>query len=406
MSTAEEELRRIRVTEPQQRAGEDLPQIRIARSLAEVEALRPTWTQWKTQRDADIDFCIDLLWRGEPFVRPHVIGIYRDGQPDALLIGRLERNVLRPKIGYLRLPGIKRLSLEFPEGSYLGHRSAENSALFINSILQSLRAWEADSALLQNYPLASPISELARTLPGFFSRDHGVRPETRSLMKIAQSLDDVYRGFSSGLRADVRRKRKKLQKHFEDRAHFWTCHASSQFDEVLPQIEALARKSYQRRLGVGFRDTPEMRRHLQFRAQKGWLRIYLLSIDGQLCAYWIGSLYEGTFCSEYLAFDTAFARYSPGTVLLMRMVEDFCAEGVKEIDFGGGEGRYKERFGNSQMLRASVQIFAPTIKGLTLNAVHTATSRVNAAGKKLLGNAETVAKLKRLWRTQTPHNQD
>src|ERR1035437_4668742 len=74
--------------------------VRIARSIGEVEAIREIWTAWKSHRDSDIDFCLEFVWSGEAFIRPHVIVIYRYGRPDAMLVGRLERARMNSKVGY------------------------------------------------------------------------------------------------------------------------------------------------------------------------------------------------------------------------------------------------------------------------------------------------------------------
>ena len=132
-----------------------------------------------------------------------------------------------------------------------------------------------------------------------------------------------------------------------------------ELDDVIPQVEEIAKKTYQRGLGVGFQDTEEIRRRLRFCAEKGWLRVYVLHLGDLPCAFWIGTLYHGCFCSDYLAFDPNFGAYSPGTFLLMKVVEEFCGAGVKEIDFGPGEGRYKEQFGNLPSNEASIFVSHP-----------------------------------------------
>src|SRR5580700_4035265 len=82
-------------------------QVRVLRSFPEVEQIRDAWSAWKTHRDSDIDVCLQFVWVREEVVRPHVIVIHRNGHPEAMLVGRLERFRTTPKIGYVRLPGIR-----------------------------------------------------------------------------------------------------------------------------------------------------------------------------------------------------------------------------------------------------------------------------------------------------------
>jgi len=141
-----------------------------------------------------------------------------------------------------------------------------------------------------------------------------------------------------------------------------------------------------------------MRRRLRLCAEKGWLRIYVLHLSDTPCAFWIGTLYQGSFCSDYLAFDPRFSAYSPGTFLLMQVVEEFCRAGVKEIDFGPGEGRYKEQFGNSPSMEASVWIYSPTLKGLLVNTVRTTAGLIDDTMRKILERTNVLPKVKKLWR--------
>ena len=83
-------------------------------------------------------------------------------------------------------------------------------------------------------------------------------------------------------------------------------------------------KSYQRGLGVGFVNDPQARERLRLKATKGWLRAYVLYLADCPCAFWMGDINRGIFGSDYLAFDPAFAKYSPGMYLILQVIEGFC----------------------------------------------------------------------------------
>lgn len=169
---------------------------------------------------------------------------------------------------------------------------------------------------------------------------------------------------------------------------------------VITHAEEVARKTYQRGLGVGFEDTEPMRRWLRVCADHGWLRVHLMSIAGKPVAFWMGTCYGGTFDSDHNGFDPALSAYSPGTALFGNMLEDLCATGVKEVDFGGGEALYKQRFSNWHGIRASVYVYAPTARGVFFNAVRTIVGLVGTAVKKALDLTGMSSAVKRLWRTR------
>jgi CelD/BcsL family acetyltransferase involved in cellulose biosynthesis len=52
------------------------------------------------------------------------------------------------------------------------------------------------------------------------------------------------------------------------------------------------------------------------------------------------------------AYAPEYSRYSPGSILLYKMAEAAASEGIRVIDLGKGQARYKERFKNGEALVA------------------------------------------------------
>jgi hypothetical protein len=373
-------------------------EVRIARSRSEVEEIREIWSVRPSHRDSDIDFCLDVVWKREEVIRPHVILIYRDGQPETMFVGRVEDARMKAKSGYMRLPGIPSRRLVFSYGGLLGSATAENCRQIMASITATLRNGEADVAVLANLRVSSVLFATALRASGFATRDHIVKPTTRYTMKLPADIKNVYLGLSQNHRSDLKRKARKLLADHHDDVKVRCFREPAEVEELIRQAEDIAKRTYQRGLGVGFHDNEEIRRKLRLCAEKGWLRAYVLYLANTPCAFWIGTLYHGSFCSDYLAFDPLFRANSPGTFLLMKVVEEFCNAGVKEIDFGSGESRYKEQFGNTPLTEASVLVFAPTVKGVLLNAMRTSTGSLENLVRKVLERTELLPKLKRFWR--------
>lgn len=313
-------------------------------------------------------------------------------------VGRLEHSRAVLKVGYLPLFKIPVRLLTFDQAGLLGHDSPANSEELVKSIMNALKEGEAELALLHQIRTDSSTYQKAICLPSFASRDRFIAPMAHNVMKLPGSIDDVYRSLSGGHRSELRRKKKKILGDFDASVKVSCIREPAELDKAVAEIEKIAAQSYQRSLGVGFQNTEQMRQRLLLCARQGWLRIYLLSLGGKPCAFWLGTLYGGIFNSDFLAFDTQFGDYSPGMFLLMEMVDGFCREGVKEIDFGSGEGRYKERFGNFQSMEASVHIYAPTLKGWVLNTARTATGLVDRAIRKMLQRTNLMPGIKKFWR--------
>lgn len=64
--------------------------VRTVRDLAHVDELKDFWASCPSHRDSDFDFYLFYLRNSTEVIRPHVIVLYRDGRPRALLAGRLE----------------------------------------------------------------------------------------------------------------------------------------------------------------------------------------------------------------------------------------------------------------------------------------------------------------------------
>ncbi len=160
-------------------------------------------------------------------------------------------------------------------------------------------------------------------------------------------------------------------------------------DELALAAELLASKSYQRGLGTGFFDTPLMRAQLSLKAERGWLRGYVLFLGGKACAFWIGDVNRGTFGSDYLGYDPSLAKYSPGMYLIVKVIEGFCdgnRDEVTAIDFGPGPAQYKEVLSTEEWRSMAVYIFASTLKGFTINFIRTLIGGVDQYPQDFIGS--------------------
>jgi CelD/BcsL family acetyltransferase involved in cellulose biosynthesis len=70
-------------------------------------------------------------------------------------------------------------------------------------------------------------------------------------------------------------------------------------------------------------------------------RIVLLTLDGRAVAFHYYLAFEGRMYVHRLAFDPAFARFSPGLVNTLDTIEAAAAEGLTKVEFLGGAERYK-----------------------------------------------------------------
>ncbi len=382
---------------------------KVVRSLEEVKGIAEVWRSWQYHPNSDLDVYLMVLRSRPEILRPHVIVVPQGGSPDAMLVGRVEERETHFKIGYATIFKCRARLLTFIYAGLLGNDSAENCAALVRGIMKSLRQGEADAALLANVKVNSPLYRFAARIPPFWTRDFSPALQAHWSMTLPASVDEVYRRMSEHHRSEIRRKGKKLLAQYEGKVTIKCFREPVNVSRMIQQVEEVAKKTYQRGLGVGFVDSEEMRERLQLEAQRGRLRAYILYVTENPSAFWIGSLYGETFHGSYVGYDTAYGKYSPGMFLTMRVIDEFChatgQDKVRQIDFGFGDAPYKTLLANCKWDEASVYIFAPTLKGARLNALRTLVLLVNRTLRRGLERAKLLAKIKRIWRDHASPSQ-
>jgi hypothetical protein len=335
-------------------------------------------------------------------LRPHVVALYRDGKPEAILVGRLDKKPIAFNVGYFRKIRVLARCLTFVYDPIHGNGSPENAKLLLQEVMNGLKRNEADLASLEFVPVNSNIYDLALKLPNILSRDTLPAAQGHESLIIPDSIDQVYRRMSSVRRKHIKASMRKLQNHAIGQSRIVCYQHESELGQLFRDTEEIAKKTYQRGLGAGFSDASDTRMRLEMAARKGWLRANLLYLGDRPVAFWIGMLYRDTFLSEYMGYDPEFRQSSPGMVLIMHVLEGFCArkggDVVRELDFGLGHAEYKTVLCSKSWQEARVYIFSSTIKGLLLKSIRTTAAIADNSGRRLLAWAKLVPKLKRAWR--------
>jgi CelD/BcsL family acetyltransferase involved in cellulose biosynthesis len=81
-------------------------------------------------------------------------------------------------------------------------------------------------------------------------------------------------------------------------------------------------------------------------ARRGWLRSYLLVLDGAPAVTQFGFAYGRKYYAYKAAFSPTFAASSPGTALSAFTLRNEIEQGTTEFDYLVGEYDYKQYWGN------------------------------------------------------------
>ncbi len=141
----------------------------------------------------------------------------------------------------------------------------------------------------------------------------------------------------------LRRKVNKLKRAGDLRtAHFTTAEA---IRPRLPELFRLHRARWEAH--SQFHDPAQVRffeRAVEELGDSGFLRLTEVRLDDALIATHLGFCHAGRFTWYKPAFDPEFSKYSPGLVLLVRLLERALEEGAEELDFTIGREDFKLRF--------------------------------------------------------------
>jgi hypothetical protein len=375
--------------------------VKVLRAIPELEEIREVWESWPGNRDSEIETYLTFVRSSPETERPHVLVVYRQGRPDAILVGRIDQGKIRCRLGYFGM-GFRARIMCFVYGALRGNPSSQNCELLVNEILQSLSLGEADAAYLNFLKRESDLCRLATHRPGLLCRDYIRVAQQHFGAALPATVGAFYGGLSYLTRQKAKQKQRKLLKDYGGDVRIRCFRDAAELESLFRDVEQVAKKSYQRGLGVGFIDSPKMREQFRLKAEKGWLRAYILYIADRPGAFWVGDVNGTTFGSDYTGYDPEFEKYSPGMYLIVKILEGFCdgnREGVTEVDFSPGAAQWKEVLSNRVWQEDSVYIFAPSIKGISLNLVRSFVVGMDQAIKKALAHTRLLRRIKKRWRT-------
>lgn len=370
--------------------------IKILRSANEIKGVREFWNSCDTSRDLDFDFFFLIVDLFPEVLRPHVVALYEGSTPRALLIGRLERARVQVKVGYVDLPVPQMTIIQLI--GWLGE-TEENSEQLMNNIFESLSVGEADVAFLNFVRCDSELAMHAKVVPPRLCSDFLNVAQSHRVYDCNAASPSFLASLSANERSQQKKRGRKLLQQFKSHIQMFT--SPEDVPRLIRDAEMVAAKSYQRDIGVGFSDSAVIRSRLEFEATRGWLRAYVLYLNEDPCAFWIGSLRNRIFLSDYLAFDPKYSSYAPGMYLVMNVMEILLSNApgfADRVDFGVGAAAYKERLSNSEWQETTISVFAPRLIPVLVNALRSTTRLLTHLIKTTLQRTRLLNKAKRIIR--------
>jgi hypothetical protein len=368
----------------------------VATTIQGVEQLRSVWNQWPHGLNADIDYYLHNVRSDSTILRPHVITIWEDGIPQAMLVGHVRRQRMSAFVSFVRLRGLNATVLEIVSDGRMGRQSSGIDKLLALELLKTANSGAVDLVCFQRLSLHSELFHEVRQLPGVLRK---CIPHVSNYSLLSLTPTEGKRSALSGkFRREVKRKTRILQRMFPGRAHLECYFDPGELDVGIRDAVTVAANTWQYYLGCcTLADTTQTRESLKFLAKRGWLRIYVLYVDDFPCAYLIGQLYNKRFYCQHAGYHPDVARFSVGSLLTAWALEGLAAAGVEQVDLGEGREEHHRRLGCQMRQEGTVHVYSLTWRGIWLNIFFAATTAVRAGGRRTLSGLQ-LDRAAKVWR--------
>ena len=378
----------------------------VATNKKEIEEIRPIWEKMQSSEpspaiETDIDRYLSIIKSKEKTVQPYVIMITNKGNPEAMIIARIRMHKLPIKLGYKTLfhPQLKSLTVSY--GGILGCHNNDINSLVIQMLTGILREKKVDMIYFNHMAKDSSFYQLSKKRLGFMSRCYFPEYEKHWKMTIPKSMEQFYKTLSQRHRANIKRYKRKLEKKYSDKLRIIIYSKQKDLETAIHDVVKISRSTYQYQLGHGFTDDFRTRCLLKTAAEKGWLRIHIMYINGEPCAFENWIKYRNKYIGHGIGFDPKWKKWRIGTVLFMNTLEHICNDpDTEEVDFGFGDAEYKRSYGDQQWEETSVYVFAPRLYPILVNFLYSTFSGISLGLNLILDKSGLKDKTKRLWRNR------
>lgn len=125
----------------------------------------------------------------------------------------------------------------------------------------------------------------------------------------------------------------------------------------------------------------------RFALDRGWLRLFVLRLNGAPAAVLHGYRYGARFYFYQSAFDPTFAKLSVGFVTMGLVIRQALEEGAAEYDLLHGAEPYKFHWTRRTRKLDRLELFPPTLRGAVFRRLASRTRRVRGRVRRLIGDA-------------------
>ena len=320
----------------------------VVHDVSAIQFLAKYWDRLRASEFGyvpDFDDVLDGLARARKFV---ALIEMRASEPSCAAFFIEETKSNHFMVGKRSLASVEVERLALVGGVVLGELRPETWLRFLRELDDFSRY---DFIYLGEVLVDSDLSRAIAELPMRYRVSRPSRKDQiRWFIELPEKFDDYLASIGSQSRQVVRRKIRKFEKG--EGCSFAVFSDEHKIDEFLSTAEEISQRTYQWGLGQGLQNDTVTRGEYVRMARAGKLRCYIMRIEGKPCAFIRGTLVNGVYNFETPGFLPEYAKWSPGTVLLLLAIKDLIeSTKCRVFDFGGGgdDVGYKAKFGNVSM---------------------------------------------------------
>lgn len=319
--------------------------ISVVSSEAEFEALKGEWCELHAANPNHTPFQT-WEWNYHWWLRCGTPGTLR------LLVVRRESQLvgIAPLFLRRRYRGLPLRHLAFltnRRGDYLDFLvRAGDEPQFFAELFAYLREHAREWRFLQLRDMRESSSNLPHLLSAALAQFPGAGIETSDLCATVP-LAGSWNAFLDTLGKNMRRNAVRYRKQLEEQCavRFAIPETPDEMRRGLADFATVYQRRWRPEIGATLFDDADSlafeRDVCEAGTAAGWYRLYLLYVNDEPAAGYLGYVCHGKYYAGLLAHDPRFHKLSVGTVLIARTVEDCIAHGWSELDMTRGVEAYK-----------------------------------------------------------------
>jgi len=194
--------------------------------------------------------------------------------------------------------------------------------------------------------------------------------ETIAVCPFTSLAGHSWQSYLASLGSEHRYNFRRRLKNVTRMAHmrFEEARSAAQAQHMLEELVALHNMRWRDRGGSDAFDAPDLiafhEEVTQLALDRGWLRLYLLTLDGRAAAGLYGFQYNATFYFMQSGFDPAYRKQSVGLLAMGLAIKNAIEEGMDECDMLRGDEAYKFHWARERRELGRLDLYPPRLSAL------------------------------------------